>query len=83
MNVSPLDRIFDLGLGNRAINCLKNDNITYIGDLVQKSASELRRTPNLGIATVAEIEAALAPHGLRLGAPLPNWPEEHTHALAA
>lgn len=81
MTISPLDRIFDLGLSARAINCLKNDNIIYIGDLVQKTAAELRRVPYLGISTVAEIEATLAPHGLKLGQTPDNWPD--VVALAA
>lgn len=63
------------GLGQRSINSLKQEQIFYIGDLVQKSEDELlRQTPNIGVKTVAEIKQALAARELSLGMHLENWP---------
>ncbi len=83
MPVTPLSRIFDLGLSTRATNSLMTDNIIYVGDLVQKTVGELRQFPDMGVATVGEIEATLAPHGLRLGQPAPNWPPANIEAALA
>ena len=63
----------DLGLSVRSANCLKNENIIYIGDLIQISEKEMLRTPNLGRASLNEIKAALATIGLRLGMKIPEY----------
>ncbi|MBA0916345.1 MAG: DNA-directed RNA polymerase subunit alpha [Nitrosomonadaceae bacterium] len=66
----PVD---DLELTVRSANCLKAENIYYIGDLIQRSESELLRTPNLGRKSLNEIKEVLAIHGLSLGMKLENW----------
>ena len=66
----PVD---DLELTVRSANCLKAENIYYIGDLIQRSESELLRTPNLGRKSLNEIKEVLATHGLSLGMKLENW----------
>ena len=58
----------------RSANCLKNDNIVYIGDLIQKSEGEMLRTPNFGRKSLNEIKEVLAARGLTLGMKLENWP---------
>ena len=58
----------------RSANCLKAENIHYIGDLVQKTEVELLRTPNLGKKSLTEIKEVLESHGLSLGMRLDNWP---------
>ncbi len=67
----PVD---DLELTVRSANCLKAENIFYIGDLIQRSEFELLRTPNLGKKSLTEIKDVLAQHGLSLGMKLENWP---------
>ncbi|MCX7114482.1 MAG: DNA-directed RNA polymerase subunit alpha [Gammaproteobacteria bacterium] len=67
----PVD---DLELTVRSANCLKAENIYYIGDLVQKPESELLKTPNLGKKSLTEIKDVLAVHSLSLGMKLDNWP---------
>jgi len=67
----PVD---DLELTVRSANCLKAENIFYIGDLVQCSEFELLKTPNLGKKSLTEIKDVLAQHGLALGTKLENWP---------
>ncbi len=67
----PVD---DLELTVRSANCLKAENIFYIGDLVQCSEFELLKTPNLGKKSLTEIKDVLAQHGLSLGTKLENWP---------
>ena len=62
-------------------NCLKNDNIVYIGDLVQKTESEMLRTPNFGRKSLNEIKEVLAQMGLYLGMEIPNWPPENIEEL--
>lgn len=69
--LKPVD---ELELTVRAANCLKAENIFYIGDLVQKSENELLKTPNLGKKSLGEIKDVLAIHSLSLGMKLPNWP---------
>ena len=84
MSITPLSRIFDLPLSVRATNCLMQENIIFIGDVIQHTASELRRFPGMDAATFAEIESALAPHGLAIGNPAANWPPVNIEeALAA
>ena len=67
----PVD---DLELTVRSANCLKAENIFYIGDLIQKTEFELLKTPNLGKKSLTEIKDVLAQHGLSLGMKLENWP---------
>ncbi|GAB4511361.1 MAG: DNA-directed RNA polymerase subunit alpha [Sulfuricaulis sp.] len=67
----PVD---DLELTVRSANCLKAENIFYIGDLIQRSEFELLKTPNLGKKSLTEIKDVLAQHGLSLGMKLENWP---------
>ena len=67
----PVD---ELELTVRSANCLKAENIYYIGDLIQRSEVELLRTPNLGKKSLTEIKDVLASHGLSLGIQLENWP---------
>jgi DNA-directed RNA polymerase subunit alpha len=67
----PVD---ELELTVRSANCLKAENINYIGDLVQRTEVELLRTPNLGKKSLTEIKEVLEAHGLALGMRLENWP---------
>ena len=67
----PVD---DLELTVRSANCLKAENIYYIGDLIQRTEVELLKTPNLGKKSLTEIKDILAIHGLSLGMRLENWP---------
>jgi DNA-directed RNA polymerase subunit alpha len=64
----------DLELTVRSANCLKAENIYYIGDLIQRSENELLKTPNLGRKSLNEIKEVLASRGLTLGMKLENWP---------
>ena len=64
----------DLELTVRAANCLKAEDIYYIGDLVQRSESDLLKTPNLGKKSMNEIKSVLVQHGLSLGMTIKNWP---------
>ena len=81
----PVD---DLELTVRSANCLKAENIFYIGDLIQRTESELLKTPNLGKKSLTEIKDVLASHGLSLGMKLENWPppglkEQHDQEQAS
>jgi DNA-directed RNA polymerase subunit alpha len=67
----PVD---DLELTVRSANCLKAENIYYIGDLIQRTENELLKTPNLGRKSLNEIKEVLATRGLTLGMRLENWP---------
>jgi DNA-directed RNA polymerase subunit alpha len=67
----PVD---DLELTVRSANCLKAENIYFIGDLIQRTEVELLKTPNLGKKSLTEIKDVLASHGLSLGMKLENWP---------
>jgi DNA-directed RNA polymerase subunit alpha len=67
----PVD---DLELTVRSANCLKAENIYYIGDLIQRTENELLKTPNLGRKSLNEIKEVLATRGLTLGMKLENWP---------
>ena len=67
----PVD---DLELTVRSANCLKAENIYYIGDLIQRTETELLKTPNLGRKSLTEIKDVLASRGLTLGMKLENWP---------
>lgn len=70
----PVD---DLELTVRSANCLKAENIFYIGDLIQRTEVELLKTPNLGRKSLTEIKDVLASRGLSLGMRLENWPPNH------
>ena len=71
MLLRPVD---DLELTVRSANCLKAENIYYIGDLIQRTETELLKTPNLGRKSLNEIKEVLASRGLNLGMKLENWP---------
>ena len=81
-NKNLLRKVDELELSVRSANCLKNDNIVYIGDLVQKSEAEMLRTPNFGRKSLNEIKEVLAGMGLHLGMEVPNWPPENIEELA-
>ncbi|MFA7439242.1 DNA-directed RNA polymerase subunit alpha [Castellaniella sp.] len=76
---APIDPVLlrpvdDLELTVRSANCLKAENIYYIGDLIQRTENELLKTPNLGRKSLNEIKEVLATRGLTLGMKLENWP---------
>ena len=81
-NPALLKKVDELELSVRSANCLKNDNIVYIGDLIQKTEAEMLRTPNLGRKSLNEIKEVLAQMGLHLGMEVPNWPPENIDELA-
>jgi len=81
-NPALLRKVDELELSVRSANCLKNDNIVYIGDLIQKSEAEMLRTPNFGRKSLNEIKEVLAQMGLHLGMEAPNWPPENIEDLA-
>jgi len=81
-NRNLLRRVDELELSVRSMNCLKNDNIIYIGDLVQKSESEMLRTPNFGRKSLNEIKEVLTTMSLYLGMEVPNWPPENIAELS-
>jgi DNA-directed RNA polymerase subunit alpha len=81
-NRNLLKKVEELELSVRSANCLKNDNIIYIGDLVQKSESEMLRTPNFGRKSLNEIKEVLTMMGLHLGMPVEGWPPENIEDLA-
>jgi len=77
-----LKKVDELELSVRSANCLKNDNIVYIGDLIQKTEAEMLRTPNFGRKSLNEIKEVLAQMGLHLGMEIPAWPPENIEDLA-
>ena len=81
-NPALLKKVDELELSVRSANCLKNDNIVYIGDLIQKTEAEMLRTPNFGRKSLNEIKEVLAQMGLHLGMEAPNWPPENIEELA-
>jgi DNA-directed RNA polymerase subunit alpha len=81
-NRNLLRKVDELELSVRSANCLKNDNIVYIGDLVQKTEQEMLRTPNFGRKSLNEIKEVLASMGLGLGMTVPGWPPENIEDLA-
>ena len=81
-NRNLLRKVDELELSVRSANCLKNDNIIYIGDLVQKSEGEMLRTPNFGRKSLNEIKEVLTQMGLNLGMQIANWPPENIEDLA-
>ena len=82
INPNLLRKVDELELSVRSANCLKNDNLVYIGDLIQKTESEMLRTPNFGRKSLNEIKEVLAQMGLHLGMEVPNWPPENIEELA-
>lgn len=81
-NKNLLRKVDELELSVRSANCLKNDNIIYIGDLVQKSESDMLRTPNFGRKSLNEIKEVLSHMGLQLGMEVVEWPPENIEEMA-
>jgi len=81
-NRNLLRKVDELELSVRSANCLKNDNIIYIGDLVQKSEADMLRTPNFGRKSLNEIKEVLGHMGLHLGMEIPTWPPENIEDMA-
>ena len=81
-NRNLLRKVDELELSVRSANCLKNDNIVYIGDLIQKTEAEMLRTPNFGRKSLNEIKEVLSQMGLRLGMEVPGWPPENIEDMA-
>ena len=81
-NKNLLKKVDELELSVRSMNCLKNDNIIYIGDLVQKTESEMLRTPNFGRKSLNEIKEVLTGMSLYLGMEIPNWPPDNIAELS-
>ncbi len=77
-----LKKVDELELSVRSANCLKNDNIVYIGDLIQKTEAEMLRTPNFGRKSLNEIKEVLSGMGLHLGMDVEDWPPENIDDLA-
>jgi DNA-directed RNA polymerase subunit alpha len=86
-----LKKVDELELSVRSANCLKNDNIVYIGDLVQKTEAEMLRTPNFGRKSLNEIKEVLSSMGLHLGMDIPagrrrtskKWPRRRSATRGA
>ena len=81
-NKNLLKKVDELELSVRSMNCLKNDNIIYIGDLVQKTEGEMLRTPNFGRKSLNEIKEVLGSMSLYLGMEVPKWPPENITELS-
>ena len=79
---SLLKKVDDLELSVRSMNCLKNDNIVYIGDLVRKTENEMLRTPNFGRKSLNEIKEVLSQMGLYLGMSIEGWPIDNIDEVA-
>lgn len=77
-----LCKVDELELSVRSSNCLKNDNIVYIGDLVQRTENDMLRTPNFGRKSLNEIKGVLETMGLHLGMQVEGWPPEDIDVLA-
>ena len=75
-------KVDELELSVRSANCLKNDNIVYIGDLIQKTETEMLRTPNFGRKSLNEIKEVLAQMGLHLGMEIEEWPPDNIEEMA-
>ena len=81
-NSHLLRKVDELELSVRSANCLKNDNIVYIGDLVQKSETDMLRTPNFGRKSLNEIKEVLNGMNLHLGMHIEEWPPENIEEMA-
>ena len=77
-----LKKVDELELSVRSANCLKTDNIVYIGDLIQKTEAEMLRTPNFGRKSLNEIKEVLSGMGLHLGMDVEDWPPDNIEDLA-
>ncbi len=77
-----LKKVDELELSVRSANCLKNDNIVYIGDLIQKTEAEMLRTPNFGRKSLNEIKEVLTGMQLHLGMDIVDWPPDNIEDLA-
>ncbi len=77
-----LKKVDELELSVRSANCLKNDNIVYIGDLIRKSESKMLQTANFGRKSLNEIKEVLVEMGLHLGMEVPDWPPENIEELS-
>ena len=82
LNPAFLTFVDELELSVRSASCLHNDNIIYVGDLVQKTEAEMLRTPNFGRKPLNEIKEMLAHMGLHLGMEVPGWPPKNIEDLA-
>ncbi|MCY3996479.1 MAG: DNA-directed RNA polymerase subunit alpha [Rhodobacter sp.] len=82
INLQYLRKVEELELSVRSANCLKNDNIVYIGDLVQKTENEMLRTPNFGRKSLNEIKEVLSGMGLHLGMDIEEWPPDNIEDLS-
>jgi DNA-directed RNA polymerase subunit alpha len=80
-NPTLLKKVDELELSVRSANCLKNDNLVYIGDLVQKTENDMLRTPNFGRKSLNEIKEVLTQMGLYLGMNVEGWPPENIDEL--
>ncbi|MBF0134713.1 MAG: DNA-directed RNA polymerase subunit alpha [Magnetococcus sp. DMHC-1] len=81
-NPNLFRKVDELELSVRSANCLKNDDIVYIGDLVQKTEAEMLKTPNFGRKSLNEIKEVLEEMDLHLGMTLENWPPENIEDLS-
>ncbi|OHC74594.1 MAG: DNA-directed RNA polymerase subunit alpha [Rhodospirillales bacterium RIFCSPLOWO2_12_FULL_58_28] len=81
-NRNLLRKVDELELSVRSANCLKNDNIVYIGDLVRKTEADMLRTPNFGRKSLNEIKEVLTHMALHLGMDIPAWPPENIEDMA-
>ena len=81
-NRNLLRKVDELELSVRSANCLKNDNIIYIGDMVQKTEADMLRTPNFGRKSLNEIKEVLSQMGLHLGMEISEWPPENIEDMA-
>lgn len=82
-DLNLLKKVSDLELSVRSQNCLKNDNITYIGDLVIKTEAQMLKTPNFGKKSLNEIKDLLAEMGLKFGMDIENWPPKNIEELVS
>ena len=82
LNANLLRKVDELELSVRSANCLKNDNIVYIGDLVQKTEGDMLRTPNFGRKSLNEIREVLGHMNLHLGMQIDEWPPENIEEMA-
>ena len=81
-NKNLLRKVDELELSVRSANCLKNENIFYIGDLIQRSEADMLKTPNFGRKSLNEIKGLLSTMGLAFGMSIPGWPPENIDELA-
>ena len=79
--IALLKKVEDLELSVRSMNCLKGENIVYLGDLVRKTESEMLKTPNFGRKSLNEIKSVLMDCGLAFGMNVPSWPPENIEEL--